>query len=89
MKKTAKQMFEELGYEVEERQDYINYFKESGADVLTEITFNKEYNYIRMYSYDSVVERQVFAIYVTPEELQAINKQVEEFGWGKEEENEN
>lgn len=80
---TAKQMFKELGYEIkEDGKRYLRYLKSE----------DKKYNYYGDFvDFDKV--NQTFRIirrthngnwharYSTPEELQAINKQIKELGW--------
>lgn len=70
--KSAKEMFEELGYEYVESYDknLIDYYKKYN-NLNFEILFNKE-------------EKTFYFTYVTKVDyklLQAINKQVEELGW--------
>lgn len=70
--KTAKQMFKDLGYKVNEQPCYLCYYTDNG-----EITFfhssktiskigKKDYAYLRA---------------INMRELIAINKQIEELGW--------
>ena len=68
----AKEMFEKLGYELLEKYD----------DVIT--YYNVEYDrYIYFYSLTYVIEIGNEDKEFNYEELQAINKQVEELGWNK------
>ena len=75
--KSAKEMFEELGYEKttvinpDGCIDYINKKKK-----YSEIYFDKNFKLITKHYLNSGV-----ACPITLEELQAINKQVEELGW--------
>ena len=72
----AKEMFEKLGYKREYRISYIKYYKEveQCCGDLVEIQ-------IWFYQIDKCFEKNREVI--TMEELQAINKQVEELGWLK------
>lgn len=71
---SAKEMFEKLGYKKEHRISYIKYYKEVeqcyGGPVETQIWF---------YQINECFEKNREVI--TMEELQAINKQIEELGW--------
>ena len=73
--KSAKEMFEELGYKLNRDDNFIDYIK-----------INKMLNnQIRFFVKDKKVIKEDFctglAKYITLEELRAINKQVEELGW--------
>lgn len=82
---TAKELFENLDWECEEDQgeDFhdIKYIKDEGSGNLTEITFDLIDKNIRFFSYDSIVNIEVYATYITPQLLKTINKQAEELGW--------
>ena len=72
---SAKEMFEELDYKLNRDDSFIDY-----------IQINKMLNnQIRFFVKDKKVIKEDFctglAKYITLEELQAINKQVEELGW--------
>ena len=72
--KTAKEMFEELGYEYEESYDgtLIDYYKKYN-NLNLEILFNKD-------------EKNFCFTYVTKIDfklLQAINQQIKELGWNE------
>jgi len=91
MKKTAKQMFEELGWKCEEyHEEYnkcIKYITNAGNNekescIITEITFDLIDKTIRFFSFDSGEIFEYYETYITPQVLKAINKQVEELGWG-------
>lgn len=81
---TAKEMFEDLGYElIEDNKSYLRY-----ADYVDEhkyagemIDFDKKNKGFRLTrkSYQGNTHFK----YGTIKELQAINKQVEELGWNK------
>ena len=66
---TAKEMFEELGYDLVETTPYIMYY------------YNEENNiYIWFYNSETIEIVNEFTLDI----LKAINKQVEELGWNKE-----
>ena len=76
--KSAKEMFEELGYEWKETKEYVEYTKYYFKHW---IFYSK--SMIRIYkspinSFDIFDE---FGISIHQDLLQAINKQVEELGW--------
>lgn len=77
--KTAKEMFEELGYYLQNNTDCEIEFMKN--DVYKErIKFIKFYLGIREYTtYSTKVYEN--AVTISTEELKAINKQVEELGW--------
>ena len=76
---TARQMFEKLGYEYNERTEklygIIEYSKQFEYAEMT-IDFDNKSKEVELYTDKSDV-----AIDITLEELQAINKQVEELEW--------
>lgn len=83
---TAKEMFEELGYELYDETDiYISYrkFPDTIVDNKTyqEIFFNTQSMFfvISEYKHGELEEK-----FIITKELQAINKQVEELGWNNE-----
>ena len=70
----AKEMFEELGYEQEMKNNVIYYFKKihiPKSDIVYSINF--------------IVEKKEIFISknIDMQELKAINKQIEELGWGE------
>lgn len=69
----AKEMFEKLGYKINETEYYIEYLKETYY-----IQFWK--NKFFAITFHSLSGTQS----VNKQELQAINKQVEELGWNNE-----
>lgn len=76
--KSAKEMFEELGYEkanVINPDGCIDYFVDTN-EKNSEIYFDKNFKLITKHYLNSGV-----ACPITLEELQAINKQVEELHW--------
>ena len=89
---TAKEMFEKLEYKCNEDDDYIEYittWNDWFGKGVCEIAFDYNIKQIEIYCYidrkNSLLSKKneninvVFSI----EELQAINKQVEELGWNK------
>lgn len=78
---SAKEMFEKLGYELKkETQYFLCYEKATTYDGIDVITFIYESKHIQIYNIFPV-DRHLSAKDITLEELQAINKQVEELGW--------
>lgn len=78
MNKTAKEMFEELGYTYqesyfEEELDEINYSK--GGDYAPQIIFNLNHKCVKAY------RKENKASWFDTKILQAINKQIEELQW--------
>lgn len=77
--KTAKEMFEELGYERRfYGEDIISYENKKDWRIDKNIDFYLEDKIIECFQI-SVAGR--LELSMTPQELQAINKQVEELGW--------
>ena len=73
--KSAREMFEELGYKQKKYDDIIYYFKE--------INIPKKYGHILIYHINFILEDK--ELYTSKnldyKELRAINKQIEELGW--------
>ena len=66
---SAKEMFEELGYNVKfENNNFIHY---ANLELLKELKFDKEYKVFYIIGSKTIFD----------DELQAINKQIEELGW--------
>lgn len=81
MNKTAKEMFEELGYDLKKNsQWFLSYEKETTYDGIDVITFIYKDKRIQNYNIFPV-DRRLTTKDITLGELQAINKQVEELGW--------
>ena len=82
MNKSAKEMFEELGYEVNENEWNLTYSKDIILNQFytSPITINfRKFN-------DKVIEKYDFngkSVPIFMYELKAINKQIEELGWNK------
>ena len=74
-KKTADEMFEELGYEKKNLDIIFSRFWEEweNEDLAKTFSFNTEYETI------DITDENRYGI--TMQELQAINKKVEELGW--------
>ena len=66
---SAKEMFEQLGYKQTNNNTYSTCYKNEEEDY-----------YIYFYNYSKKIE---VLHDITIQELQAINKQVEELGWNK------
>ena len=80
---SAKEMFEKLGYKekINYTYDFIEYDKIDETHT-SEIVFFKGDKTIQAYKYENWKgEDDGYALSITLEELQAINKQVEELGW--------
>ena len=75
---TAREMFEDLGFEYQEDNYYISYNKKTysymGLDFDNNIYFNKKDKYYKAYSDYSLLEIDMLT-------TQAIIKQCEELGW--------
>ena len=71
--KSAKEMFERLGYKQEIHIAYILYIK-------GEEDYSQEEERI-FFSHDTETVHKPFTNGINVKELQAINKQVEELGW--------
>lgn len=90
---SAKEMFEELGYEYYEGDSCIVYVKSDCIPnrINTEkisfikIFFNDKYICIESYETDAYLSnrKNYDATLFSLDELQAINKQIEELGWNK------
>ena len=66
--KTSDEMFEELGYKKNFEDKYRANYENNGFETI--INFDKEYKDVRVYNNGFDMQ-----------ELQAINKKVEELGW--------
>lgn len=78
---TAKKMFEKLGYEYEHIPNGFDYTIKYFIREITHIRFNLiDKSFIKYTSSDSPFE-PIKPEHITMNELQAINKQVEEKGW--------
>lgn len=80
---SAKDMFEKLGYKCLGGSDYIaiKYYKSNETDI--DITFYKEKEISIVENEYMNKEYDLTIHFLTLEELQAINKQVEELGWNE------
>lgn len=83
--KSAKEMFEDLGYElIEDGKTYLryaNYFdkkKYMGGEMVDFDKKNKRFRLTR-----KTCQGNIHFKYGTLEELQAINQQISELGWNK------
>ena len=74
---TAKEMFEKLGYEYYKEQGVITYInKEDDNEKTIEFIDNGLSDILVR-----INEKEYYVFCISLEELQAINKQVEELGW--------
>lgn len=83
---TAKEMFEKLGYETDNHEDYIVYWKLAQRQMPNFYHLQNEIQIEFNFCYKTIEKRTTRPSYeedtiITLEELQAINKQVEELGW--------
>lgn len=76
--KTAKEMFEELGYELVFDEEHGKYYKKKNKRI--EIVKGHCGCYIDVYYYKN--EDRVYT-FIDGKELQAINKMVSELGWNE------
>ncbi len=78
---SAKEMFEKLGYEKEENSRRIYWYSKHFISETNVISFRKTTKVLNNYiEYDSPFAPNA-PLLLSIEELQAINKQVEELGW--------
>lgn len=79
--KSAKEMFEELGYKLYEHKTYMFYEKALKENP----EYENDYEHIEFNFIDETINKTYgddnSVCDITLEELQAINKQVEELGW--------
>lgn len=75
--KTADEMFEELGYKVFEETEYFIEYKKQLGDCSKFIRFDLSDKTFTSFYY-VVIDKQS---YLSMQELQAINKKVQELGW--------
>lgn len=83
MNKSAKEMFEELGYEYDyiqnkNNEDTITYHKDN-----LHIQFNLISKLIVFQNDTSYIYYAIATFFINKDLLKAINKQVEELGWNK------
>ena len=77
----AKEMFEKLGYEQEIIDEQLIYStKDLQANIEYQIIF-----YLDDKSFEAITDNCIHANNINMQELQAINKQIEELGWLKDE----
>lgn len=78
--KSARELFEELGYRYSEDNYFISYIgNENIAPVQYQIIFSKEYKSIELMP--TINGKQHYFTRVDMKLLQAINQQVNELGW--------
>lgn len=85
---SAREMFEELGYECDESCDGILYSKYIDSDRCGveqhSISFDKVDKVIDKYVGEAGFSHRNYIAYIYLDELKAINKQIEELGWDNE-----
>lgn len=84
----AKDMFEKLGYEIDEQDDCLIYWKVAKKQRLNFYNTQNEIQIEFNNHYKTVEKRELMQLdensnIITLKELQAINKQVEELGWNE------
>lgn len=84
----AEKMFEKLGYELDEQEDYLVYWKESPNQVINRNFAQNEIQIEFNLHYKTIEKRELFdtdenSNIITLKELKAINEQVKELGWIK------
>lgn len=80
---TAKEMFEELGYKLKQYYVYEKVIPTDTYYYVTSISFNdRDFVHILTKMAGQGKEQDIVSS-LTLEELQAINKQIEELGWNK------
>ena len=84
---SAKEMFEELGYEYQKNNNILNYHLEQndskGVQMRFGIFFNLDYKYYHTYAYGLFENGKPYDSYLSIDIKihKAINKQIEELGW--------
>lgn len=79
MKQTAKELFKNLGWEYKDYENKIYYERTHNSGCIERITFIPSLKQFSTHTY------HIDGVMLSLEELQAINKQVEELGWGEKE----
>lgn len=77
---TAKEMFEEAGYELDQNEWNLKYIKEIEVNQFWTSPLIINFQLMgdnKFYKYDS----EALAVPINMKELKAINKQIEELGW--------
>ena len=82
--KSARELFEELGYRYSENDYFIIYIgNEDIKPVEYKIAFSKEYNSLELMP--TINGKEHYFTRIDKKLLKAINKQIEELGWNLEE----
>ena len=84
--KSARELFEELGYKLDEQEDYLIYYKLAKKQ---RVNFYHTQNEIQIefnFTYKTIEKRELFhtdedRAIITLRELQAINQQINELDW--------
>lgn len=84
--KSARELFEELGYKLDEQEDYLIYWKLAKKQQVNYYHTQNEIQIEFNLTYKTIEKRELFHTdedntIITLRELQAINKQVEELNW--------
>lgn len=84
----AKEMFEQLGYKLDEQEDYLIYWKNAKDQQINRYYRQNEIQIEFNLAYKTIEKRELFntdenSNIITLRELKAINKQIEELGWNK------
>ncbi len=83
--KSARELFEELGYECDESYDGILYAKYIDSDRCGveqhSISFDKVDKTVEKYIGEAGFSRKYYGAYINFKELQAINQQISELSW--------
>lgn len=83
MNKSAREMFEELGYKQDldyDENHYLNFT--TGGVICNEIEFDLHTKEVSVWRWDGSLVT-IFAHPLSMQELQAINKMIEELGWNE------
>lgn len=84
--KSARELFEELGYKLDEQEDYLIYWKLAKKQRVNYCYTQNEIQIEFNLTYKTIEKRELFHIdedstIITLRELQAINQQINELGW--------
>lgn len=83
---SAKELFERLGYKLDEQEDYLIYWKLAKKQQVNYYHTQNEIQIEFNLTYKTIEKRELFHTdedntIITLRELQAINKQIEELNW--------
>lgn len=85
---SAKEMFKKLGYKLDEQENCLVYWKVAKKQQLNFYNMQNEIQIEFNFNYKTVEKRELMQLdensnIIILQELQAINKQVEELGWNE------